>query len=45
MARMRGDVDSMEKENKIRITSQYWLNQVRARGGHFMILIRTNIAG
>lgn len=45
MARIRGDVDRMEKENKIRITSQYWLNQVRTHGGHFMILMRTNIAG
>ncbi len=31
--------------NKIKITSQYWLEKVRSHGGHFMILMRTNIAG
>jgi len=31
--------------NKIKITSQYWLERVRSHGGHFMILMRTNIAG
>lgn len=35
----------MQERQKVRISSKYWLEMVKERGGHFMIAMRTNIAG